>query len=99
MTYVHEHGKLPVINFAAGGVSTPADAALMMNLGADGVFVGSGIFHSENPEKFAKAIVAATAHPTDYDLIAEVSKNIGKPMKGIEIATLSEDQKMASRGI
>lgn len=99
VTYVHEHGKLPVINFAAGGVSTPADAALMMNLGADGVFVGSGIFHSENPEKFAKAIVAATAHPTDYDLIVEVSKNIGKPMKGIEIATLSEDQKMASRGI
>lgn len=99
VTYVHEHGKLPVINFAAGGVSTPADAALMMNLGADGVFVGSGIFHSENPEKFAKAIVAATAHPTDYALIAEVSKNIGKPMKGIEIATLSEDQKMASRGI
>ncbi|HBP98051.1 pyridoxal 5'-phosphate synthase lyase subunit PdxS [Leuconostoc lactis] len=99
VTYVHEHGKLPVINFAAGGVSTPADAALMMNLGADGVFVGSGIFHSENPEKFAKAIVAATANPTDYDLIAEVSKNIGKPMKGIEIATLSEDQKMASRGI
>lgn len=97
--YVHENGKLPVINFAAGGVSTPADAALMMNLGADGVFVGSGIFHSENPEKFAKAIVAATAHPTDYALIAEVSKNIGKPMKGIEIATLSEDQKMASRGI
>ncbi|WP_278391086.1 pyridoxal 5'-phosphate synthase lyase subunit PdxS [Leuconostoc lactis] len=92
VTYVHEHGKLPVINFAAGGVSTPADAALMMNLGADGVFVGSGIFHSENPEKFAKAIVAATAHPTDYALIAEVSKNIGKPMKGIEIATLSEDQ-------
>lgn len=99
VTYVREHGKLPVINFAAGGVSTPADAALMMNLGADGVFVGSGIFHSENPEKFAKAIVAATAHPTDYALIAEVSKNIGKPMKGIEIATLSEDQKMASRGI
>lgn len=99
VTYVHEHGKLPVIDFAAGGVSTPADAALMMNLGADGVFVGSGIFHSENPEKFAKAIVAATAHPTDYALIAEVSKNIGKPMKGIEIATLSEDQKMASRGI
>lgn len=99
VTYVHEHGKLPVINFAAGGVSTPADAALMMNLGADGVFVGSGIFHSENPEKFAKAIVAATTHPTDYALIAEVSKNIGKPMKGIEIATLSEDQKMASRGI
>lgn len=99
VTYVYEHGKLPVINFAAGGVSTPADAALMMNLGADGVFVGSGIFHSENPEKFAKAIVAATAHPTDYALIAEVSKNIGKPMKGIEMATLSEDQKMASRGI
>ena len=69
---VHEKGQLPVVNFAAGGVSTPADAALMMNLGADGIFVGSGIFKSENPEKFAKAIVSATAHPTDYSLIAEV---------------------------
>lgn len=96
---VHETGKLPVINFAAGGVSTPADAALMMNLGADGIFVGSGIFKSENPAKFAKAIVTATAHPTDWDLIAKVSENLGNPMKGIEISTLSDDQKMADRGI
>lgn len=96
---VHDDGKLPVINFAAGGVATPADAALMMNLGADGIFVGSGIFHSENPAKFAKAIVTATAHPTDYSLTAEVSKNLGAPMKGIDISTLSDDQKMADRGI
>lgn len=96
---VHDDGKLPVINFAAGGVATPADAALMMNLGADGIFVGSGIFHSENPAKFAKAIVTATAHPTDYSLIAEVSKKLGAPMKGIDISTLSDDQKMADRGI
>ncbi|KRL34531.1 pyridoxal biosynthesis lyase PdxS [Liquorilactobacillus uvarum DSM 19971] len=96
---VHDDGKLPVVNFAAGGVSTPADAALMMNLGADGIFVGSGIFHSENPAKFAKAIVTATAHPTDYSLIADVSKNLGSAMKGIEISTLSDEQKMANRGI
>nr|WP_054756077.1 pyridoxal 5'-phosphate synthase lyase subunit PdxS [Liquorilactobacillus satsumensis] len=97
---VHDNGKLPVINFAAGGVATPADAALMMNLGgAEGIFVGSGIFHSENPAKFAKAIVTATAHPTDYALIAELSKNLGSPMRGIEISTLSAEQKMANRGI
>ncbi|WP_203650044.1 pyridoxal 5'-phosphate synthase lyase subunit PdxS [Secundilactobacillus yichangensis] len=96
---VHDLGKLPVVNFAAGGVATPADAALMMNLGADGIFVGSGIFHSENPAKFAKAIVTATAHPTDYALIAKVSENLGKPMKGIDISTLTDDQKMADRGI
>lgn len=96
---IHETGKLPVVNFAAGGISTPADAALMMNLGADGVFVGSGIFKSENPEKFAKAIVAATANPTEYHLIAEVSKNLGAPMKGIDTATLHDEDKMAPRGI
>ncbi|WP_059377549.1 beta/alpha barrel domain-containing protein, partial [Fructobacillus pseudoficulneus] len=96
---IHETGKLPVVNFAAGGISTPADAALMMNLGADGVFVGSGIFKSENPEKFAKEIVAATANPTDYHLIAEVSKNLGAPMKGIDTATLHDEDKMAPRGI
>lgn len=96
---VHDLGKLPVVNFAAGGVATPADAALMMNLGADGIFVGSGIFHSENPAKFAKAIVTATAHPTDWELIAKVSENLGKPMKGIDISTLTDDQKMADRGI
>src|SRR5690606_36875878 len=78
---VHENGKLPVVNFAAGGVATPADAALLMHLGADGVFVGSGIFKSENPEKFARAIVEATTHYTHYKLIAEVSKNLGTPMK------------------
>lgn len=96
---VHEQGKLPVVNFAAGGVSTPADAALMMNLGADGIFVGSGIFKSENPEKFARAIVSATAHPTDYHLIAEVSKNLGNPMKGIDVSTLADVEKMAPRGM
>ncbi|WP_429971552.1 pyridoxal 5'-phosphate synthase lyase subunit PdxS [Fructilactobacillus sp. Tb1] len=96
---IHETGKLPVVNFAAGGVSTPADAALMMNLGADGVFVGSGIFKSENPKKFAEAIVAATANPTDYHLIAEVSKNLGNPMKGIDTKSLDEKEKMAPRGM
>jgi pyridoxal 5'-phosphate synthase pdxS subunit len=95
---IHETGKLPVVNFAAGGVSTPADAALMMHLGADGIFVGSGIFKSENPEKFAKAIVEATTHYTDYDLIREVSKNLGAPMKGIEISKLDATQRMQDRG-
>jgi pyridoxal 5'-phosphate synthase pdxS subunit len=96
--YVHEHGKLPVVNFAAGGVATPADAALMMHLGADGVFVGSGIFKSDNPEKFGKAIVQATTHYTNYALIAEVSKNLGTPMKGIEISKLEANQRMQERG-
>ncbi|WP_040952194.1 pyridoxal 5'-phosphate synthase lyase subunit PdxS [Gorillibacterium massiliense] len=98
LLYVHENGKLPVVNFAAGGVATPADAALMMHLGADGVFVGSGIFKSENPEKFAKAIVEATTHYTDYALIAEVSKNLGTPMKGIEISKLANHERMQERG-
>ena len=96
---VHKTGALPVVNFAAGGVSTPADAALMMNLGADGIFVGSGIFKSENPAKFAKAIVTATAHPTDYALIAKVSEHLGAPMRGIELSTLTEDEKLSKRGI
>lgn len=91
-------GRLPVVNFAAGGVATPADAALMMELGADGVFVGSGIFKSENPEKFARAIVEATTHYTDYKLIAEISKELGTPMKGIEIATLNVNERMQERG-
>lgn len=95
---VHETGKLPVVNFAAGGVATPADAALMMHLGADGVFVGSGIFKSDNPEKFAKAIVEATTHYTDYGLIAELSKNLGTPMKGIEISKLNPAERMQDRG-
>ncbi|WP_282938709.1 pyridoxal 5'-phosphate synthase lyase subunit PdxS [Paenibacillus sp. RC67] len=95
---VHETGKLPVVNFAAGGVATPADAALMMHLGSDGVFVGSGIFKSDSPEKFAKAIVEATTHFTDYALIAEISKNLGTPMKGIEISKLDATQRMQDRG-
>lgn len=95
---VHETGKLPVVNFAAGGVATPADAALMMHLGADGVFVGSGIFKSDSPEKFARAIVEATTHFTDYELIARVSKNIGTPMKGIEMSTLQASERMQDRG-
>ncbi|GAB7388484.1 pyridoxal 5'-phosphate synthase lyase subunit PdxS [Bacillaceae bacterium] len=98
LEYVHKHGKLPVVNFAAGGIATPADAALMMHLGADGVFVGSGIFKSENPEKYARAIVEATTHYEDYDLIAKLSKNLGTAMRGIEISTLQENERMAERG-
>ncbi|SNZ14657.1 pyridoxal phosphate synthase yaaD subunit [Terribacillus aidingensis] len=95
---IRETGKLPVVNFAAGGVATPADAALMMQLGADGVFVGSGIFKSDNPSKFAKAIVEATTHYQDYKLIAELSKGLGTPMKGIDIASLSPENRMQERG-
>lgn len=96
---VKETGRLPVVNFAAGGVATPADAALMMILGADGVFVGSGIFKSEQPEKFARAIVEATTHYTDFKRIAEISKNLGTPMKGIEISKLEAGDRMQERGI
>ncbi|ATF10548.1 pyridoxal 5'-phosphate synthase lyase subunit PdxS [Brevibacillus sp. HB1.2] len=95
---VHKTGKLPVVNFAAGGVATPADAALMMQLGSDGVFVGSGIFKSENPEKFARAIVEATTHYTDYELIARVSKGLGTAMPGIEISKIREADRMQERG-
>lgn len=95
---IKRNGRLPVVNFAAGGVATPADAALMMELGADGVFVGSGIFKSENPEKFAKAIVEATTHYKDYKLLAEISKELGVPMKGIDIAQLSQSERMQERG-
>lgn len=91
-------GKLPVVNFAAGGIATPADAALMMQLGADGVFVGSGIFKSQNPEKFAKAIVQATTYFDDYPRLAELSKGLGEAMKGIEISKLSESERMQERG-
>ncbi|MGM0904824.1 pyridoxal 5'-phosphate synthase lyase subunit PdxS [Mesobacillus maritimus] len=91
-------GRLPVVNFAAGGVATPADAALMMQLGADGVFVGSGIFKSENPAKFARAIVEATTHYQDYELIAELSKGLGGAMKGIEISSLAPEARMQDRG-
>ncbi|QRG67709.1 pyridoxal 5'-phosphate synthase lyase subunit PdxS [Brevibacillus choshinensis] len=95
---VHKTGKLPVVNFAAGGVATPADAALMMQLGSDGVFVGSGIFKSENPEKFARAIVEATTHYDDYELIARVSKGLGSAMTGIEISKIREADRMQDRG-
>ena len=95
---VKKLGKLPVVNFAAGGVATPADAALMMSLGADGVFVGSGIFKSENPEKFARAIVQATTHYNDYGLLVELSKGLGTPMKGIEISRLTDAERMQDRG-
>ncbi|WP_404406563.1 pyridoxal 5'-phosphate synthase lyase subunit PdxS [Jeotgalibacillus malaysiensis] len=95
---IKELGRLPVVNFAAGGVATPADAALMMELGADGVFVGSGIFKSDNPEKFARAIVEATTHYQDYELIAKVSKELGTAMKGMEISSISLEDRMQERG-
>ncbi|RYG73399.1 pyridoxal 5'-phosphate synthase lyase subunit PdxS [Lentibacillus lipolyticus] len=94
---IREEGRLQVVNFAAGGVATPADAALMMQLGADGVFVGSGIFKSTNPEKYAKAIVEATTHYTDYKLIGELSKDLGNAMKGIEMGTLEANDRMQDR--
>ena len=93
-----ELGRLPVVNFAAGGVATPADAALMMQLGVDGVFVGSGIFKSGDPAKRAKAIVQAVTHYNDPQILAEVSTNLGEAMVGINIDTLSEKDKMAQRG-
>ena len=89
---------MPVTNFAAGGVATPQDAALMMALGADGVFVGSGIFKSENPEKFAKAIVKATENYTDYKLIGELSKELGSAMTGLDVHSMSLEERMAERG-
>lgn len=95
---IKREGRLPVVNFAAGGVATPADAALMMQLGADGVFVGSGIFKSENPAKFARAIVEATTYYQDYELIARLSKALGTAMKGIEISTISPENRMQERG-
>ena len=95
---VKELGKLPVPNFAAGGVATPADAALMMELGCDGVFVGSGIFKSDNPTKRAKAIVKAVAHYKDAVLIAEVSKGLGDAMRGLSVAEMDDKDKMAGRG-
>ncbi|MDR3267730.1 MAG: pyridoxal 5'-phosphate synthase lyase subunit PdxS [Tannerella sp.] len=95
---VKETGRLPVVNFAAGGVATPADAALMMELGCDGVFVGSGIFKSDNPAKRAKAIVEAVAHYKDAHLIAEVSKGLGEAMRGQSVAQMEEKDKIAGRG-
>jgi pyridoxal 5'-phosphate synthase pdxS subunit len=95
---VHKAGKLPVVNFAAGGIATPADAALMMALGAEGVFVGSGIFKSSNPAVRAKAIVEATTHFQDPEIIAKVSKDLGEAMPGLEISKIPPDQLLASRG-
>lgn len=91
-------GKLPVVNFAAGGIATPADAALMMQLGVDGVFVGSGIFKSGDPAKRAKAIVEATTHFRDAKILAEVSRNLGEAMVGIEISTIPQNELLATRG-
>jgi pyridoxal 5'-phosphate synthase pdxS subunit len=98
VTDVRKIGKLPVVNFAAGGVATPADAALMMQLGADGVFVGSGIFKSSNPEVRAKAVVKATTHYQDPQIIAEVSKNLGEAMPGLDIKQIPTEELLASRG-
>src|ERR1700726_272283 len=95
---VAQKGKLPVVNFSAGGVATPADAALMMRLGAEGIFVGSGIFKSGNPLERAKAIVRATTHFQDPEMLAEVSRNLGEPMVGINLDQLPEQELMARRG-
>ena len=96
--YIWKHGKLPVVNFAAGGIATPADAALMMQLGCDGVFVGSGIFKSGDPAKRAKAIVEATTHYNDPEFLARVSENLGEPMVGIGLDKLEPAARLASRG-
>jgi pyridoxal 5'-phosphate synthase pdxS subunit len=96
--YVHHNRALPVINFSAGGISTPADAAMIMQLGAEGVFVGSGIFKSSDPEKMASAIVEATTHFNEPEVLARVSRGIGNPMRGIAISQLAEEQKIAGRG-
>lgn len=98
VSYVAEHGKLPVALFTAGGVATPADAALMMTLGADGVFVGSGIFKSGNPEKRAKAVVRATQHWQDIAVVAEVSRGLGEAMVGINVTDLPAPHRLAERG-
>ena len=95
---IAETGKLPVVNFAAGGIATPADAALMMQIGVDGVFVGSGIFKSSNPAARAKAIVMATTHYNDPKIIADVSRGLGEPMLGIAARTIGEAEQLAVRG-
>jgi pyridoxal 5'-phosphate synthase pdxS subunit len=93
-----ELGRLPVVNFAAGGIATPADAALMMQIGVDGVFVGSGIFKSGNPAERAKAIVEATTHFKNAEILAKVSENLGEPMVGINVSSLPESEHLATRG-
>lgn len=96
--YVHQHGKLPVPNFSAGGIATPSDAALMMQLGAESVFVGSGIFKSSNPAHRAKAIVSAVTYYNDPKILAEISENLGAPMTGINCDDLRDNEKFAARG-
>ena len=98
VVYIHENGSLPVVNFAAGGVATPADAALMMQLGVDGVFVGSGIFKSGDPVKRGQAIVKAVTHYDNPDILAEVSRDLGEAMVGINIPDLKEEELLATRG-
>ena len=95
---LHETGRLPVVNFAAGGIATPSDAALMMQLGADGVFVGSAIFKAEDPEPRARAIVKATTHYNDPKIIGEVSRGLGEAMRGLDIATIPKEELLAPRG-
>ncbi|MDK2799396.1 MAG: pyridoxal 5-phosphate synthase pdxS subunit [Clostridiales bacterium] len=98
VVWVAEHGKLPVVNFAAGGIATPADAALMMQLGSEGVFVGSGIFKSGEPEKRARAIVKATTYYNDPNVLAEVSEDLGEAMYSLEISQIDKDNLYAERG-
>ena len=98
VVWVAENGKLPVVNFAAGGIATPADAALMMALGADGVFVGSGIFKSGDPERRASAIVQAVTNWQDPKIVAEVSRNLGEAMVGINVSTLPKEELLSTRG-
>lgn len=98
LKYVHEHGTLPVVNFAAGGIATPADAAMMMQLGCDGVFVGSGIFKSGDPKKRAEAIVKAVTFYNDPKVLAEISEDLGEAMVGISVQSLSANDKMSERG-
>lgn len=98
LRFVKENGKLPVPNFAAGGIATPADASLMMQLGAEAIFVGSGIFKSDKPEKMAKAIVQTATNYMDFDLIAKVSEGLGDAMRGLEAKKLPEDQQLQVRG-
>ncbi len=95
---IHDTGEMPVVNFAAGGIASPADAALMMQLGVDGVFVGSGIFKSEHPQIMAEAIVKATTHYNDPHILADVSKGLGAAMPGLDVRTMPEEEQLAARG-
>ena len=95
---IKETGNLPVVNFAAGGIASPADAALMMQLGVDGVFVGSGIFKSDNPQLMANAIVKATTHFNDPKILADVSRGLGASMPGLDVRTMPESEQLATRG-